>query len=335
MDLSSPLESLVSDPALRERGRDLEARLRSLPAALIAFSGGADSALLAAVARRVLGRERAKACIAVGPSLPARELRSARELAESLDLELAEFAATEGDNPAYAANGPDRCYHCKADLFSHLARFAAEAARAGAAPPVLLYGGNLDDTYDYRPGRKAAAEAGARAPLAEAGLGKADVRILSRALGLPTADKPAQPCLSSRIPYGQAVTPAKLAAVEAAEEAVAGSGFREFRVRHFGETARVEVAAAELGRLTPEVKASLAERLRSAGFARAEFDAEGFRSGRLNEGLPHLARAPFAPARGEAEAAGPVPPPADGGIRNGSRSGGPGPDNVPSGDRNP
>jgi uncharacterized protein len=202
-----------------------------------------------------------------------------------LDVELAEFAATEGLNPAYVANGPDRCFHCKADLFSHLALFASGSAGAGGPAPVLLYGGNLDDTYDYRPGRRAAAEAGARAPLAEAALGKADVRAMSRALGLPTADKPAQPCLSSRIPYGQAVTPEKLAAVEAGESALADLGFREFRVRHFGDRARIELAEAEAGRLTPEIRAALTASLAALGFPRVEFDPRGFRSGRLNESL--------------------------------------------------
>jgi pyridinium-3,5-biscarboxylic acid mononucleotide sulfurtransferase len=296
MDLFAPLESLIGEAGLLERGRDLESRLRALPAALIAFSGGADSALLAAMARRALGRERAKACIAVGPSLPDRELREARELAESLDLELAEFPATEGENPAYVANGPDRCYHCKADLFAHLGTFAAAAAGAGGPRPALLYGGNLDDTRDYRPGRRAAAEAGARAPLAEAGLGKADVRALSRALGLPTADKPAQPCLSSRIPYGRPVTPEKLAAVEAGEGVLAGMGFREFRVRHFGDLARVEVAEAERAMLTAEARRAIAARLAALGFSRVEFDREGFRSGRLNEALESGERDRFAPA---------------------------------------
>lgn len=292
MDLHAPLEGILADPDLLARGLDLETRLRAIPAALIAFSGGTDSALLAAMARRVLGRNRARACIAVGPSLPARELRAARELAESLDLGLDEFAATEGDNPAYAANGPDRCYHCKADLFSHLAGLAAAAAGGGGTVPALLYGGNLDDTYDYRPGRQAAAAAGARAPLAEAGLGKADVRALSRALGLPTAEKPAQPCLSSRIPYGQAVTPEKLAAVEAGEEAMADLGFREFRVRHFDGTARIEVAPAEREKLDEATREDLTRRLREMGFQDVEFDPEGFRSGRLNEALgikPHQA----------------------------------------------
>lgn len=292
MDLSAPLAGRIADAGLLARALDLEARLRALPAALIGFSGGADSALLLAMARRVLGRGRVRACIGVGPSLPARELREAREVAEMLDADLLEYQATEAENPAYVANGPDRCFHCKSDLFSHLARFAAEAARAGDSP-VLLYGGNLDDTYDYRPGRRAAAEAGARAPLAEAGLTKADVRALSRALGLPTADKPAQPCLSSRIPYGRAVTAEKLTAIEAGEEALRELGFADGRVRHYGGTARVEVPADEAHRLGPEARALLESRLRAAGFERMEIDPEGFRSGKLNGALSPAERERF------------------------------------------
>jgi uncharacterized protein len=204
------------------------------------------------------------------------------ELASLLDVELRTYQATEFANPLYVANGPDRCFHCKADLFEHLARFASGAG-SGAA---LLYGGNLDDTQDYRPGRKAAERYGALAPLAEAGLGKADVRALSRAFGLPTAEKPAQPCLSSRIPYGSAVTPAKLAAVEAGEIALAELGFRESRVRHFDGIARVEVPVDQMGLLTEEARFELAERLRRAGFRRMEIDPAGFRSGSLNEALP-------------------------------------------------
>ena len=279
----------IADDALRGRWLDLEARLRAMPSVLIGFSGGADSALLAAAARRVLGRAKAKAYIAVGPSLPERELREARTLAAAIDLDLSEYPATEFANPAYVANGSDRCFHCKADLFAHLADFAA------SAPPgsVPLYGGNLDDTYDYRPGRRAAEEAGARAPLAEAGLTKADVRALSRALGLPTADKPAQPCLSSRIPYGQAVTREKLAAVEAGEEMLGALGFRECRLRHYGETARVELRPDDLGRISAEVRLEIETGLRGLGFLTTEIDPAGFRPGNLNRDLSQAERERF------------------------------------------
>lgn len=292
MDAPVSLAARVADAGLRARCADLETRLAAIPSALIAFSGGADSALLAAMARRILGRERAKARIAVGPSLPARELAEARAFASAIDLDLAEYGATEFANPAYVANGPDRCYHCKADLFAHLAGFAA-ALPAGS---VLLYGGNLDDTYDYRPGRRAAADAGARAPLAEAGLSKADVRALSRLLGLATADKPAQPCLSSRIPYGQPVTPAKLAAVEAGEEILRGLGFREYRLRHYGDTARIEIPVDQADRLTPQVRLELEAALRRLGFAGMEIDPEGFLSGKLNRALSPAPAAAATPA---------------------------------------
>lgn len=282
------LADRVADTGLRERCADLEMRLRSLPSALIGFSGGADSTLLTAMARRALGRDRVKACIAVGPSLPARELEEARALAAMLDVALSEHAATEFSNPDYVANGPERCFHCKADLFVHLARFAAQAP-PGAA---LLYGGNLDDTYDFRPGHAAAAEAGARAPMAEAGLTKADVRALSRLLGLPTADKPAQPCLSSRIPYGQAVTPAKLASVEAGEEFLRSMGFREYRLRHFGDFARVEVPIDQAHLFSPAARVELESRLRRLGFDRVEIDPEGFRSGKLNQDFAGVAGIP-------------------------------------------
>lgn len=283
----------ISDPALRGKYIALRARLADLGDVLIGFSGGVDSTLLAAVARDTLGRDKAKACIAVGPSLAEREKVEAHCLAEMMDVELIAYPATEFENPAYVANGPDRCYHCKADLFLHLGRFAARmrtirrdaSPGSAAAGPALLYGGNLDDTRDFRPGRKAAETAGALAPLAEAGLGKAEVRALSRAIGLPTADKPAQPCLSSRIPYGSAVTPAKLAAVEAGEEALAALGFREYRLRHYGDAARIEVPEDQMGLLTPEARSALEATLFRLGFARLEIDPEGFRSGKLNRVL--------------------------------------------------
>jgi uncharacterized protein len=293
----------ISDPALAGRYQTLIARLRGMDRVLIGFSGGVDSTLLTAAARHALGRDRVTACLAVGPSLPEKERLEAEALAELMDVELKSYAATEFSNPAYVANGPDRCFHCKADLFRHLETFAAAAeallpiAAAGAAGekdpagrpesirPALLYGGNLDDTQDYRPGRKAAEAHGALAPLAEAGLTKDDVRALSRAIGLPTSEKAAQPCLSSRIPYGSPVTPAKLAAVEAGEAALAAMGFREFRLRHFGGTARIEVPADQMDLFTPDAHDKLALSLEALGFARMEIDPAGFRSGNLNRAL--------------------------------------------------
>ncbi len=290
--------SNLPDPVLAGKYLALIARLRGLDRVLIGFSGGADSTLLTAVARHALGRGRVTACLAVGPSLPEAERLEALSLADLMDVELMSYAATEFDNPAYVANGPDRCFHCKADLFRHLGDFAQAAdkeadkeadkdaaGRPGSVRPALLYGGNLDDTQDYRPGRKAAEAHGALAPLAEAGLTKADVRALSRAIGLPTAEKAAQPCLSSRIPYGSPVTPAKLAAVEAGEAELAAMGFREFRLRHLGGTARIEVPPDQMDLMTPEAHDRLALRLEALGFSRMEIDPAGFRSGNLNRGL--------------------------------------------------
>lgn len=299
--------SNLADPVLAGKYRALLARLRGLERVLIGFSGGVDSTLLTAVARHALGRDRVTACLAVGPSLPESERLEALTLAGLMDVELKSYAATEFDNPAYVANGPDRCFHCKADLFRHLEDFARAAESffptsvietaadgAGAAVadhgpgshlPALLYGGNLDDTQDYRPGRKAAEAHGALAPLAEAGFTKADVRALSRAIGLPTAEKAAQPCLSSRIPYGTPVTAARLAAVEAGEAALAAMGFREYRLRHFGGTARIEVPEDQMDLFTPEAHDKLASKLEALGFARMEIDPAGFRSGNLNRAL--------------------------------------------------
>ncbi|MDB5050091.1 MAG: ExsB family protein [Fibrobacteres bacterium] len=271
----------ISHPALAEKYLALQERLRGLGEVLIGFSGGVDSTLLTAVARHVLGRAKVTACLAVGPSLAEQERLEAVELAALMDVELKTYRATEFENPAYVANGPDRCFHCKADLFQHLDRFAADSGSRAA----LLYGGNLDDTLDYRPGRKAAEAHGALAPLAEATLGKAEVRALSRAIGLPTSEKAAQPCLSSRIPYGSAVTPAKLAAVEAGEAMLAGMGFREFRLRHYGNLARIEVPGDQLDLFTAATKRDLAARLRDLGFTEMEIDPAGFRSGNLNRAL--------------------------------------------------
>ncbi len=260
---------------------------------LIGFSGGVDSTLLVGVARHVLGKTRAVAYLAVGPSLAKQEQIEAQQLAKLMDVELIEYSATEFENPAYLRNGPDRCFHCKNDLFHNLKLFAAAFPTAS-----ILYGGNTDDTLDFRPGRRAAFEHGARAPLAEAGLSKADVRILSRAFGLPTAEKSAQPCLSSRIPYGSPVDAKKLAMVEAGEILLAKLGFREFRLRHFGDTARIEVPVDQKMILDDEECArNLLQNLRALGFSKMQVDPSGFRSGSLNEALSdevklsHLKRA--------------------------------------------
>jgi uncharacterized protein len=274
-------EAALAPGPLRDKYLALRTRLEGLGEAVIGFSGGVDSALLAAVARRALGRGKVLACTAVSASLARREREEARELAARLDLDWLEFDGTEFANPAYVANGPDRCFHCKADLFVHLSRLAA-----GRGMRHLLYGANADDSADYRPGHKAAREHGALAPLAEAGLAKSEIRALSRAFGLPTADKPAMPCLSSRLPYGTAVTAERLSAVEAGESLLRAMGFRECRLRHEGDTARLEVPLDQLGLLgAPDARRTLVDGLKRTGFRKVVLDLEGFRSGSLNDGL--------------------------------------------------
>ena len=253
--------------------------LRGYDSCLIAYSGGVDSVLLAKVAHGELG-ERMLAVIADSPSLPRRELQEARALAEELAFPLEIVSTTEFHNQAYQANPVNRCYFCKHELFTHL-RTLAQAHGF----QVLAYGENASDAGDWRPGGQAAGEFAVRAPLSEVGLSKEEVRALSRELGLPTADKPAMPCLSSRIPYGEPVTPRKVQMIELAENTLRDMGFSEVRVRHHeaGPLARIEVVPAEVPRLQADetfeyVQASFSQ----IGYAKVEVDAAGYRRGNLN-----------------------------------------------------
>jgi uncharacterized protein len=243
---------------------------------LVAFSGGVDSTFLLAVARDVLGPG-AVAITAHSPSVPEVERAAARTLAARLGARHLEVVSREGDDPDYAANTDQRCYFCKRELY-----LRCREAADGEGISVIVDGFNLDDRRDHRPGHRAAAEAGISSPLAEAGLGKAAIRAWSEALGLPTWDKPQLACLASRIPYGTAVTPERLAQVERAEAAVRARGLRSFRVRHHGEVGRLEVAAEELVRAF-EDRVALASAVKQGGFRSAALDLEPFRSGRLNE----------------------------------------------------
>jgi uncharacterized protein len=246
---------------------------------LVAYSGGVDSAYLAVAAHRALG-ERALAVTADSESLSAEQRELALEVARRFGFPHRLVETREIDNPLYARNDEERCYHCKSELFRRLAPIAlAEGLRH------LAYGLIVDDLADFRPGHRAAAEAGVRSPLAEAGLSKEDVRELSRGLGLPTADLPASPCLASRLPYGTPVTLEALRRVERAEAAVRALGFRELRVRHLGDAARVEIAREEMGRLDDGLRASVLAAVRAAGYAAATIDPEGYRRGRLNDAL--------------------------------------------------
>lgn len=258
----------------------LFSRLHELESLLVAFSGGADSAYLAWAAHQVLG-ERALAVTALSPSFSAHDREQAESFVRHVGLRHELIATREFENPLYVANNSDRCYHCKTELFSELASLAQ--ARNFAA---LAYGVNADDVHDFRPGHRAAAEHEVLAPLLEAGLTKAEIRELSRREGLPTWDRPASACLSSRLPYGTPVTPKKLRQVEAGEAVLRELGFQQFRVRYHGELARIEVAPEELPRaLNPQMAQALSQRFKPLGFTYVTLDLEGYRQGSLNAAL--------------------------------------------------
>jgi uncharacterized protein len=265
------------DSAHRKRDGAL-ARLRSLGSALVAYSGGVDSAYLLWLAREALG-DRAVAFTAISPAVAPDELEGARELARSLGVVHVERPSGELDDPNYARNPVDRCYFCKSELYS-----LADAQARALGLAAVVSGTNADELSDYRPGLRAADERRVVQPLAEAGLTKAEIRALSHEAGLSTWDKPQQPCLASRIPYGNEVTRERLEQLARSEMALRALGLREFRVRFHGELARIEVAEAELARLV-QVRAEAARALREAGFRYVSVDLEAFRSGRLNEAL--------------------------------------------------
>jgi uncharacterized protein len=265
--------------------------LRSYGSCLVAYSGGVDSAFLAFAAHKVLG-DRTLAVIADSPSLPRREFEEAVSIAKEFALPLRVIQTAEFENPEYLANPANRCYFCKHELFTHLAPLAKAEGLA-----VIAYGENASDAGDYRPGAQAAGEFQVRAPLKEAGLTKAEIRQLSAQFGLPTADKPQMACLSSRVPYGQAVTPQKLAMIEQAEYVLRDLGFRDLRVRHheIGGTglkmhlARIEIAAGEMPKMLAADTCSLvASALKGIGYAHVTLDLQGYRRGSANEVLAKL-----------------------------------------------
>jgi uncharacterized protein len=258
--------------------RELKRIIGEMESAIIAFSAGVDSTFVAAVAAGVLG-ERAVAVTGVSPSIPRAEVEEAQTLAQRMNIRHILLDTSEMDRPGYVENSPQRCYHCKTELYSLLEDMAA---RDGFA--YVLDGCNMDDLGDHRPGRVAAAEHRVRSPLIEAGLLKQEIRVLSKELGLPTWDKPAMACLSSRIPYGTPVTVEALDQVGAAEAFLRGLGFRQLRVRHHGDVARIEVEAEDLAGVI-EHRDRIIRRLKNLGYKYVTLDLTGFRSGSMNDVL--------------------------------------------------
>jgi uncharacterized protein len=262
-----------------DKEQALERTLSSLGSVVVAYSGGVDSAYLACVAQRTLG-ERAWAVTAESPSYPEHHRALAARVAREFGLHHEIIRTSELERPEYRANPTNRCYYCKHELYTHLARLAAERHA------IVVDGNNADDRGDYRPGRQAAREFGVRSPLDEVDLAKDEIRELSRRAGLSSWDEPASACLSSRIPYHTEVTDEKLRIIERAEQALHRLGFRVCRVRHHDELARVEIGRDEMAAaLAPEMRAAIVRELKAAGYRYVTLDLQGYRTGSLNEGL--------------------------------------------------
>jgi len=274
------MENINLGPELEKKYARLQEILREMDSVLIAFSGGVDSTFLAKVSRDTLG-ERAVVATALSETYPSAELKAAQELAQEIGIRQILVRSEELDIPGFSKNPPNRCYFCKAELIDKL----REVAKAEGLSHILL-GLNFDDLGDFRPGTRAAKEKGARSPLQEAGLTKAEIRILSKHLGLPTWNKPAFACLSSRFPYGEDITRKKLTQVDLAEEFLRSLGFCQFRVRHHQTIARLEINPADFERLLDNgTRDQIVAKLKELGFSYVALDLQGYRMGSMNEVL--------------------------------------------------
>ena len=275
----------TSDKTLLQKRSDLVNILEQMRSVIVAYSGGVDSAFLAAVANEALGRK-ALSVTAVSRSLAPSELDEATDLANRIGLNFMTIETNEIDRPDYQANNPDRCFFCKDELYTHLVRFAEEESFDS-----IVNGTNVDDLGDYRPGIEAAKQYGVRSPLVEAELTKDDIRALSRDMDLPTWDKPAQACLSSRIPYGTTVTVEALTKIAKAEQFLRSKGFKQLRVRHHETIARIEIEPSDFSAITSEpLRSEINQEFKNIGYSYITLDLDGFRSGSLNEILSKLGK---------------------------------------------